>query len=458
MKPSVPEDNSCSVAVFSSLKLRAKLRPKKDLEETPAGPSTFSVGRDKLPKATDRNVSHSKPSMDAAAAANPKAHLGRALTSRFSSARLGLQSGLRIKKVINDEEKRRSKQATLKMNRAYTYKMIRPFSVLFSWKGTFWPLVIYRYELWLFPAIHTVFVVYGAFHRYRHAENEEGDAPPWENDAEDENGVPPWFGSSHYMLPWVTLGLLTPLMTFFLVFFLGQCYSRFNEFFDICIAIEQGVQEIAMQTLVYVKDERARWDANRYATAAGMIIYFRVVKVADFKEAMVAVSEWERLLVDEKEFLDCDDELWEKMMGWPRTRAEAELYTQRLHTQLDLSAKQPSRLAHAPPLLTREEIDELRKYPGGMMTFVLLTWSMHALREHLPPANMNALMASAAKVRAAAYRVRLMLSMPVPLPYFHSLNMLQNVVRTTLSSPQVFGCSIAASLPPSRFLLNQWLP
>ena len=52
-----------------------------------------------------------------------------------------------------------------------------------------------------------------------------------------------------------------------------------------------------MQVLVHVKDEKARWDVVRYMTAAGMIIYFRVVKSADFKEAMVAISEWERMLV-----------------------------------------------------------------------------------------------------------------------------------------------------------------
>jgi len=40
---------------------------------------------------------------------------------------------------------------------------------------------------------------------------------------------------------------------------------------------------------------------------------------------------------------------------------------------------------------------------------------------------MNALVGSVMKIRSAAYEVRSMLGMPVPMPYFHALNLLQNV-------------------------------
>ena len=83
------------------------------------------------------------------------------------------------------------------------------------------------------------------------------------------------------MLPWASLGLLTPLMTFFLVFFLGQCYSRFNEFFCMCYDVEAALQEVTMQALCHVKDGQLRWDMVRYVAAAGVIIYFRVTKLAE---------------------------------------------------------------------------------------------------------------------------------------------------------------------------------
>ena len=106
-------------------------------------------------------------------------------------------------------------------------------------------------------------------------------------------------------------------------------------------------------------------------------------------------------------------------MGWPRSREQAALYTKRLHSQLHLSPNQPLRLAHTPPLLTPEEVDELRRYPGGIMTFVLITWSLQVAKGtgDMPGPTFGPMMASAAKLRAAAYKVRLMLSMPVPLPY-----------------------------------------
>ena len=144
---------------------------------------------------------------------------------------------------------------------------------------------------------------------------------------------------------------------------------------------------------------------------------------------MVALFEWERLLTDEKEFLSVDITEWEKLMGWPRTREQAELYTARLHKQLQLSAKHPPRRSKMPPLLTRAEVDELRKYPGGMMTFVLITWALQAAKAtgDLPGGWFNAMYASCAKLRQSAYRIRLQLAMPVPLPYFHSLMLPQNI-------------------------------
>jgi len=297
---------------------------------------------------------------------------------------------------------------------AYEYKMTAPAWVLMRIKGTFWPLVVRRYEFWIFPLIHIGAVVYA--HTWREANDHRSPAQVL-------------WGDEHWMLPWSAIGECTGLMTFFLVFFLGQCYNRFGEFFDICVSIETSVHEVAMSASVHVADAQDRWDIVRYLTAAGIIIYFRVTKLADFKEAMVDASELDRLLTDEKAWLAVDEAIWEKTMGWPRTREQAAAYTQQLGKQLGLSTEQPTRKANTPALLTKTEVEELRKYPGGMMTLVLCTWAMQtakATKAFAPPI-LNGLQGSIFKLRAAAYEVRAQLSLPVPLPYFHSLNCLANI-------------------------------
>ena len=110
-----------------------------------------------------------------------------------------------------------NRMASLSPKLAYEYKMTHPWRALFMWKGTLWPLVTKRYELYVYPSIHGTLVVYAKYWR----DDNDYDV----GDGED------WWGAREDMVPWAVLTLLTPLMIFFLVFFLGQCYNRFNIFF-----------------------------------------------------------------------------------------------------------------------------------------------------------------------------------------------------------------------------------
>jgi len=233
-----------------------------------------------------------------------------------------------------------------------------------------------------------------------------------------------------WIIEWSTLGLSTTLCNFFLVFFLGQCYARFQNFFKLCLQIETSVHETAIVCLTHIAhDVDARWDVVRYLTASALIVYFRVGKVAEFKDAMVDVSEFERLLTDERAWLQVDEGGWEKLMGWPRTRAEAAEYTALLHRMFGLSAEQPSRKSHLPALLTKSEAEALRAYPGGMMSFVLQTWALQRAKAtgEVKPPWFNALQGCVYKLRQAAYTVRAELNLPVPMPYFHAVAVLQTV-------------------------------
>jgi len=312
-------------------------------------------------------------------------------------------------------------QATRPSPSAYRYKLTEPALVIFRWHGTFWPLVIRRFETYVYVTVHSALIITARLLR--------------DGEDDDRTSGDILFGSAFYMVPWQGLSLTIPLASFFLVFFIGQCYGRMMKLFDITVNMETSVHETAMLCVTHIKpadgpdeDEYASWDVVRYLTASALIVYFRASKLADFKEAMVDISEFDRMLHDEREWLQLDIAIWEKIMGWPRSREEAKNYTKELHALLGISSEQPQRLANTPPLLKHFEVDLLRQYPGGMMSLVLQTWALQRARKtgKMPGPLFNGLQASVFKLRAAAYAVRQNLAMPIPLPYFHSLNWLLN--------------------------------
>ena len=307
---------------------------------------------------------------------------------------LARSASKRSKLTAEEREQRREelkKLETTANKKSQNYNMTHPFEIMFQINGTFWPLVVKRYEIYLYPGIHLGLVLYAHF---------EGDAGYDDGD---------FWGAPSNMLPWGALGLLTSLMIFLLVFFLSQCYSRFIGFFTTCISIETSVHELTMIVLTHMTDATARWDAVRYLTASGVIIYSRVTKLAEHKEASVEAPEWDRMMRDEQDWLGLETDSWEKMMGWPRTREQAARFASALATHLGLSPEQPVRHASCPPLLTASEIDELRRYPGGYFSFVLQTWTLQVLKDHedeLKGPFAGAAQAAIFKLRAATYGLR----------------------------------------------------
>ena len=296
--------------------------------------------------------------------------------------------------------------------KAYFYSMQSPLSVMLATNGTFWPLVIKRYELYLYPLVHLGLVLYSHY----------------ATDGAPDDDV----FSGPLMIPLAALGLLTPLAIFFLVFFVNNCYSRFNMFFNTCQTIETSVHELAMIVLTHLKDDDHRWDAMRYLTASAVLVYARITDIAKNREPRIDVAEWSRLLSDEKSWLALPDQQWDALMGWFTTSADEAVYAQELAKRLDgFEAVVPERHTFCPPLLTPEEVTALRSYPSPYMTLVLQTWTLQTLKrtakDELPGPLFGAAQATVFKLRSAAYTLRGQLSLPVPLPYFHSLTMLQNI-------------------------------
>jgi len=365
---------------------------------------------------------------------------------------------------------------------AHEYSTGNTLNILFGWKGTFWPLVIMRWEVYIYPAIHIALVVWMGLS----GQDDPGEEGSGEDDTvvggadgsgdglvsmlmaalnpPSDDAPPPFWGSSKYMVPWSVLSLLTPLMIFFLVFFLSQCYNRFNSFFATSMAIEGSLQNLTMLMLAHVTDpakQKLKWDAVRYLTAAAMVIYSRVSKIAMGKEAQMDIENWGRLLKRERfwqaeggEELPLDT--WERMMGWPRTREDEQNYQNMMRAAFgndphvpngaDIPTEIPERRSICPPLLETNEVTRLRRYPGGMLSLVLCTWSMQVVvAADLKGPALGAAQAAVLQVKSAAYSLRNQLGMPVPMPYFHSLAMLQNINFALYSYAL---CSLQSYLTP----------
>jgi len=315
------------------------------------------------------------------------------------------------------EQKAMATHESMDKKVAFEYNINQPLRALFLVKGTFWPMVFQRHELYLYPLVHIGLVVWA--HQYRHEhKNDPGYDPEKDH-----------FYEQTYTIPWASLSLLSPLMIFVLVFFLSNCYARFTTFAGLCSNILCALQEVTLQSICHIENEQDRWDIVRYMTAGALIIYFRVTHVADGKSAAVSAHEWERLLSDEQAYLGLDDDRWDELMGWGASRKVEEAQTALLHRELKIARTIPERKASVPALLTVREVDELRKYPGSKMTFVCISWAMQVAKKtgRFPGPAFNALQASCFQLSNANANLTMTLGLPVPLPYFHTLNFLQNV-------------------------------
>ena len=94
---------------------------------------------------------------------------------------------------------------------------------------------------------------------------------------------------------WATVKTVTSLLTFFVVFYGGQCFTRFQMFFGHCI----GVGGVCMNWAALVRnyyppDADARWNAVRLILASMHILYYSLN--ADTSGGSdVNTSEWNRI-------------------------------------------------------------------------------------------------------------------------------------------------------------------
>lgn len=412
------------------------VRPKGGAAGAPAAQSVGTVGNAR-PNPSQPKPDKKKAKFDLRGALRggspPQATFSDIASNASASSGPGPIGGEDYRRALSKQESKEKDHAAQTRKVAFEYNMGNSMWVLFSVKGTFWPHVLRTHELYIFPLVHTGLIIRQSF---------------WlqEKYDEDDDGDPPMFwGSNTVMLPWAALGMLTPLMIFALVSFLGQCYARFMAFFYACQRMETSIQDMAILMLTHATLHRYRWNVVRYMTAAAMVMYARVTDLGTVNtkgercKPRVDFLDWERLLVPERLWHHDEKmttERWEDVMGWPDSgiqglEAAAEL-TRELHASFGTSTKNPERRHKCPALLRPHEVDELREYPDQMMSLVLLTWTAQTIKElevkgELKGPSFGQAQGSILKLRGASQKICNLLNLPVPLPYYHTLCVLQNV-------------------------------
>jgi predicted membrane chloride channel (bestrophin family) len=234
------------------------------------------------------------------------------------------------------------------------------------------PMVFMRVELYLFMLLHIGFVLLKEF----------------------GSGLDFWGRS-----PIAVLSVPTGLLAFFVVFFNGHCYTRFLSFYGATTGMMGATQELIELIAVHLADEpEARWDAIRYAVSSILLTYMKVEQTGnDRKETTISQEEWESLL-------------------------------SHIHAAD----------ATFPPLLTYHEVSMLIKHGN---TFVPLhAWTIRALKYGFSRGDVGVHSTTFAAAEDCVLRIRRSialinntLAMPIPLAYFHMLNLIMYVNYTLMA-------------------------
>jgi len=246
------------------------------------------------------------------------------------------------------------------------YDFDKPLRAMMTMGGTMIPLVIFRFEMVFFIALHVLFVLI------------------YQSGLVDVSNFT--IGSD----PWKMFGLTSATLSFFIVFLVSQAYARFLTLYGATTALNKTLQVIAATSAVHFQyHERGpeiRWQAVRYCIASAQLVYFRVNDGDVTKQAMDE-HEWHRLM------------LTEPING------------------------ENGKVVACPPLLNKEEVAALKAW-GGNKPMLLHTWALHVFKKALGD-NPGAMMVLAQlqtdieKLRDATGAIVNTLLLPIPFAYFH---------------------------------------
>ena len=266
-------------------------------------------------------------------------------------------------------------------------------SVLCTFKMSILPKVLSRAEIYLFVLLHILFFVLKA---YGYAIFEvDSTRAEWS-----------------VVLKFTAISIPSGLMSLLLVFFNGQCFSRYCSLYDHCMGMHGTVQEFAQLSAVHaIADPAKRWDATRYLLASVMILYMKVTDIARNKRPSVDPEDWERLLLSEHEWLEGPSYA-------PSAAAKADM----LASTPRPAGGPPATLMQMPPILLPEEVRILKRC-RGRESQVLQIWSLEVMWKAYSQSGAENHFRLVEQVvlecRKHTGAIPNILNNPIPFPYYH---------------------------------------
>lgn len=183
-------------------------------------------------------------------------------------------------------------------------------------------------------------------------------------------------------LPWKLTAVPTSLLTFFLVFYSGNCYARYYTFYSKCTGMAGAVMcWVGLLRVSFPKANPEKlWNLCRHAIASVYVLYFQLAGGASDGGKQVTESEWSVLL--------------------------------------------QTGLIHS------EEQRKLHEY-RGFRPFLLQVWALRAVADELqadsnkaPGAALGPFQTQAFALRGNCAEIVNTMTQPVPFPYYHTLTLM----------------------------------
>ena len=274
-------------------------------------------------------------------------------------------------------------------------------TVLLRWRGTIMPAVLCRPVIWLLLLAHCTFL-------YLHVKRQDIEMP---------------------LLDWKIVAVPTGLLTFFLVFYSGNCFNRYYQLYGKCTGMAGAVMIwVGLLRLFFPRaSTQTLWNLCRHAVASVYVFYFQLGGGGSDGGRVITESEW---AVRRRATLSA------QFRAILRNSAQ---FCAIAHVLLSLRLQ--VLLKHN--MLSEEEVQQVAVY-RGFKPFLLQVWAMQAIRDYLDSgadkaagAGIGPFQAQALALRANCSDVVNLLAQPVPFPYYHVVSFMLCV--------NLFGMAYAAA-------------
>jgi len=157
------------------------------------------------------------------------------------------------------------------------------FANMVAIKGTVIELVLTKPMFWILSSLHFLLWFLKEFHHCR----DEND-----NKVISKDGCISAHKIFHdYPLKLGDIDMLSALVTFFVVFYNGNCYGRYQSMYNNVIAIQGKLHNIGLYLRAYYSQESTRWNVIRYLLASHYIFYWSLKRrYFDWKNSQYKVD------------------------------------------------------------------------------------------------------------------------------------------------------------------------